>query len=120
MKQKYVVRIRPNGEFTTEPVGEDLLSDPQRLVGGYIETMNRCDMLPGKATMIANDEARIRDYPYNPVASLVSGYKIFGDAVIVRKTPDDIAGFTNKIYLERYLVEPLKYRLAQMRGEEQC
>jgi len=116
MKQKYVVSIRPNGEFTTEPVGEDLLSDPQRLVGGYIETMNRCDKLPGKATMIANDEARIRDYPYNPVASLVSGYKIFGDA----KTPDDIAGFTNKIYLERYLVEPLKYRLAQMRGEEQC
>jgi hypothetical protein len=110
--KKYVVRIRPNGEITAEPVGDDLLHDLQRLVGGYIEEMPRGIMLPVNTVMLANEEAIIRDYPYNPAATQIANYKILGDAVIVRQVPGDIAAFGSKSYIERYLIEPLKFKLA--------
>jgi hypothetical protein len=110
--KKYVVLIRPNGEITAEPVGDDLLHDLQRLVGGYIEIMPRGVILPAETLVVANEEAVFGDYPYNPAATQIADYRILGDAVIVRKVPGDIAAFGSKSYIDRYLIAPLKYKLA--------
>ncbi len=111
--KKYVVLVRPNGLIAPVEVDPgNLLHDLQKLVGGYIEEMPRGIMLPVNTVMLANEEAIIRDYPYNPAATQIANHKILGDAVIVRQVPGDIAPFNGKSYIERYLIAPLKYKLA--------
>lgn len=51
----------------------------QRAVDGYIETVGLRD----GAVMIVDEEGRLKDKPYNLLASLVAGTDIVGSALIV-------------------------------------
>ena len=111
---KYVVLVKPNGEITAEPVDKDnFLAWLQTLVGGYVEIIRSCDMLTDKQRMIVNEDGKLKGLPYNPVASTIFGATILGNAVIVRKVCDDIAAYQSKEFVNRRIIAPLKYRLAQ-------
>lgn len=64
------------------------LTEMQEAVGGYIILAPRPDGTPfprrkrkGGWTMIVNEDGMPKGLPFNPVASLVMGYEIYGDAV---------------------------------------
>lgn len=59
---------------------ENKLEVLQKQVGGYIETVT---LVQEKAVMIVNEEGVLLGYGINPVASLISGRKIVGPALIV-------------------------------------
>ena len=45
-----------------------------------------CVLFPEMAVVI-NDEGRVRGLPYNQIASIASGFQIFGDAILL---PEDV------------------------------
>ena len=57
----------------------------QAAVGGYIETIG----LQGGAVMIVDEEGRFKDYLPNPLASLIAGTDIVGDALCVGVDEDE-------------------------------
>ena len=59
---------------------ENKLEALQKIVGGYIETVT---LTQEKAVVIVNEEGMLLGYGINPVASLISGRKIVGPALIV-------------------------------------
>ena len=119
---KYVVLVKPNGEITAEPVSTvAFLADLKRLVGGNIERCSRYadDLLINGTALIVSDVARcvLDGLPYNPTATQISGNPnehLVGNAIIARFIFDGIAPFDGKTYTERHLIQPLKYKLAQM------
>lgn len=63
------------------PADGDRLSFLQKAVGGYIEMVRLRDR---KTVMLVNEEGLIHRLPLNPMASVLAGKAIVGDAVIVR------------------------------------
>lgn len=105
MEKRYVVKITPqNGVRPFGISSEEVeLNELQTLVEGYIETiptilgaLKRHDIV-----MIANDESKIRQMPFNHIASCIAtlaGDCICGVAVLAKKEEDKLVGFTAKEY----------------------
>ena len=55
------------------------LQELQDFVGGYIELVQ----LPTKETMVVNEEGRLRELPYNSVASSKAQRLIVGDVIVM-------------------------------------
>jgi len=117
---KYIALIKPSGEITAEPVSKsNLLADIQRFVGGSIQIcpQQSTAMIDKSLVLIVNEEGKLNNLPYNPVATAVYGHPrdhITGNAVIMRVVPDDIAPFDSRARLYELVIEPLKIKLAQM------
>lgn len=117
MKKAYVIRIKTTGEIETVEIDSDnLLSELQRLVGGYIQIcpMNPNGMLSKAQALVVNEEGKLNSMAYNAAATQIYGNPndhIVGDAIIVKVIPDDIAPFRQLEYVKRNIIEPLKYKL---------
>lgn len=77
------VIIKSNQEVL--PLPDTKLETMQGVVGGLIEVVG-CVLFPEMAVVI-NDEGRVRGLPYNQIASIASGFQIFGDAILL---PEDV------------------------------
>ena len=55
------------------------LSELQKAVGGYIETVK----LKDGGVMIVDEDGMLKQYPHNDLASYISGHHIYGTALIV-------------------------------------
>lgn len=94
----YVMKIAPGRAPKIVPC-DCSLKDLQTLVGGYIETIPLVRdyrlVVPG-ATMIVNEEGKLQNLHYNPVAtrivSLFDGDHIVGTAVVVKAIGEEIVG----------------------------
>lgn len=62
---------------------DDVLEAYQGLVDGYIEVVYAKGLRRYAAAMVVNEEGILKDLPCNPVASVLYGYYIAGDVVIV-------------------------------------
>lgn len=91
-KPQYVI-IHVDGTVTTEDVEEDILTQMQRIVEGYIEPIQ----IPGwpMVTMLV-DEIRVLkvDPVKNARASLLAERPIYGTIVLANNEGDDLEGFT--------------------------
>lgn len=54
------------------------LDELQKLVGGYVEFVP----LPDGRHMVVDEDARLADKPWNGMASILAGRRIFGPAVV--------------------------------------
>lgn len=61
----------------------DRLENYQQLVGGYIEVVYAAALQPYHAAMVVNENGLLDDLPCNPLASILYGDYIAGNAVIV-------------------------------------
>lgn len=100
MKEKVYIKIRPSGEISTCPCGDDgsiTLEEMQKAVGGYIEMAGSAF---GGLVMIVNEEGKLRDLPYNPVATAIKGVGglpddyIVGTVLLVRPDGEDLVGIS--------------------------
>ena len=81
----------------------DTLEVYQHLVGGWIEVVHAAGLLRYHSVMVVNEEGVLLDLPVNPLASMLYGEYIAGDAVIVgRSGPEftDIPDGLAEILLE--------------------
>lgn len=62
---------------------DDVLEAYQGLVDGYIEVVYAKGLRRYAAAMVVNEEGVLKDLPCNPIASVLYGDYIAGDAVIV-------------------------------------
>lgn len=119
MNKAYVIKIAVNGESTPVEVNrENFLHELQQLVGGYIEVtpqLFRGMMISKRQALIVNEEGKLQNLPENRTATEISGLighdTIVGTAVIVKRTPDDIAPFDNLGYVRHSIIEPLEDKL---------
>lgn len=100
MKEKVYIKIRPNGEISACPCGNGgsiTLEETQKAVGGYIEVAGTAfDGL----VMIVNEEGKLWNLPYNPVATAVKGVGglpddyIVGTVLLVHPDGEDLVGIS--------------------------
>lgn len=65
---------------------ENELEALQETVDGYIETVS---LIPDKVDMIVNEEGLIKGMELNPIASVIAGMYIVGNAIIVGVDGED-------------------------------
>jgi hypothetical protein len=83
-----ITKIRVNGEQTVETIarvkGESPLDtvswdDAQEFLGGWVE------IIPSKkAFLMVDDEGLVKGLPLNITASMISGQRIVGNAIMVQ------------------------------------
>ena len=73
-----VMLIHPNGTQESCPY-PTTLEGWQKLVGGYIEIVERKGLL-----LVVNEEGLLRELPHNIQASFLVGQPIVGDVVLLR------------------------------------
>lgn len=119
MKKAYVIKIAVNGEITPVEVDSDnLLAELQKLVGGYVETINPTyprHMLGARKALLINEEGKLKGLPENHTATIIAGLvgidMLAGDAILVKRKYDDILPFDNLDYVRRRIIEPLEDKL---------
>ena len=98
MTEKVYIKIRPSGEISTCPCGDDgsiTLEEMQEAVGGYIEVVR---LAFDRLVMIVNEEGKLRGLPYNPAATAIMGVGglpgdyIVGTALLVSESGEDLVG----------------------------
>ena len=98
MTEKVYIKIRPSGEISTCPCGDDgsiTLEEMQEAVGGYIEVVRSAF---DRLVMIVNEEGKLRGLPYNPTATAIMGVGglpgdyIVGTALLVSESGEDLVG----------------------------
>ena len=57
------------------------LEEAQEFVGGWVQTV----YLKNGDTLIVNEEGRLRDLPFNQIASNLAGKIITGDVILISK-----------------------------------
>ena len=68
---------------------DDELEVYQKLVHGYIEIVHAVSLRPYSAAMVVNEEGVLLDLPCNPLATVLYGDYIAGDAVLVGTSGPD-------------------------------
>lgn len=75
----------------------DRLENYQQLVGGYIEVVHAAGLQPYHSAMVVNEEGILRDLPVNPLASMLYGDYIAGNAVIVGTIGPDFTDIPDEL-----------------------
>jgi len=75
----YLINANPNKKTKVNLNGG--LKQRQELVGGYIEYVH----LKDGGSLIVNEEGRLRDLPFNQIASNLAGKIITGNVILISK-----------------------------------
>lgn len=75
----------------------DTLEVYQNLVGGWIEVVRAAGLLPYHSVMAVNEEGVLLDLPVNPLASMLYGDYIAGDAVVVGTIGPDFTDIPDEL-----------------------
>ena len=102
----YILKVTTDGKVFSMKMGHDLLKMAQEAAGGYIEIVHPIN-LPRPFCMIVDDEGRLKQKPFNEIASILYGYPaacshpIVGNVILVKEVelPDgkrDIGGLSDE------------------------
>lgn len=75
----------------------DTLEVYQHLVGGRIEVVNAAGLQRYHSVMVVNEEGVLLDLPVNPLASMLYGDYIAGDAVVVGTIGPDFTDIPDEL-----------------------
>ena len=75
----------------------DRVENYQQLVGGYIEVVHAAALLPYHAAMVVNESGLLNNLPCNPIASMLYGDYIAGNAVIVGTIGPDFTDIPDEL-----------------------
>lgn len=75
----------------------DTLEVYQYLVGGWIEVVHAAGLQPYHSAMVVNEEGVLLDLPVNPLASMLYGDYIVGDAVVVGRIGPDFTDIPDEL-----------------------
>ena len=70
---KVTTKVTTDGKVFSMKTEHDLLKMAQEAAGGYIEIVHPIN-LPGPFCMIVDDEGRLKQKPFNEIASILYGY----------------------------------------------
>lgn len=76
---------------------DDRLEIYQNLVGGWIEVVYAAGLQHYHSVMVVNEEGVLQDLPVNPLASMLYGDYIAGDAVIVGTIGPDFTDIPDEL-----------------------
>ena len=76
---------------------DDTLEVYQNLVGGWIEVVNAAGLQRYHSVMVVNEEGILQDLPVNPLASMLYGDYIAGDAVVVGTIGPDFTDIPDEL-----------------------
>ena len=75
----------------------DTLEVYQNLVGGWIEVVHAAGLQHYHSVMVVNEEGMLFDLPVNPLASVLYGDYIAGDAVVVGTIGPDFTDIPDEL-----------------------